>query len=313
MNPENAFQQAILSSPDDDTPRLVYADWLEEHGQPDRAAFIRIQCQLALLPDDDPRRAELETRERGLLEEHEEEWAGLLPRPVTRRWFQRGFLAGVEMPVRSFSRLGDVFEEVPTVRHLRLLGPFRFGKPPMAAIAASPDLARLTSLEIRGGYYAVGPDAVAVLAGSPHLDRLTSLSLHENAVGGASLAAIASSPHLCRLTTLSLLCYGFNAVDFVGLGVEALASPTCRMRLTTLRLPRCGIGDEGCRVLASATSLTGLHTLDLSSNQVGGRGAEALVAAPSLAHLTKLDLRRNRIPDPVRRQLRARFGEGGRF
>ena len=41
MNHDDAFLQAILDAPDDDTPRLVYADWLEEHGQPDRAEFIR--------------------------------------------------------------------------------------------------------------------------------------------------------------------------------------------------------------------------------------------------------------------------------
>src|SRR5262249_32452387 len=29
-----------------DIVRLVFADWLEEHGQPERAEFIRIQCEL---------------------------------------------------------------------------------------------------------------------------------------------------------------------------------------------------------------------------------------------------------------------------
>jgi uncharacterized protein (TIGR02996 family) len=31
----------------DDTPRLVYADWLSEHGQPERAELIRVQRALA--------------------------------------------------------------------------------------------------------------------------------------------------------------------------------------------------------------------------------------------------------------------------
>jgi len=35
MSHEAAFRQAITESPDDDTPRLIYADWLEDHGQPD--------------------------------------------------------------------------------------------------------------------------------------------------------------------------------------------------------------------------------------------------------------------------------------
>jgi uncharacterized protein (TIGR02996 family) len=44
-----AFVAAIVADPDDDTSRLVAADFLEENGDPDRAAFIRIQVQLARL------------------------------------------------------------------------------------------------------------------------------------------------------------------------------------------------------------------------------------------------------------------------
>jgi uncharacterized protein (TIGR02996 family) len=44
-----AFLAAILADPDDDTARLVAADFLEENDDPDRAAFIRIQVALARL------------------------------------------------------------------------------------------------------------------------------------------------------------------------------------------------------------------------------------------------------------------------
>jgi uncharacterized protein (TIGR02996 family) len=44
---DDAFLQAILENLDDDTPRLVYADWLDEHGDPERADFIRVQGLLA--------------------------------------------------------------------------------------------------------------------------------------------------------------------------------------------------------------------------------------------------------------------------
>ena len=48
VHPEwDAFRSAIVAEPDDDTSRLVAADWLDEHGDPDRAAFIRIQVALA--------------------------------------------------------------------------------------------------------------------------------------------------------------------------------------------------------------------------------------------------------------------------
>lgn len=38
---------AILDRPADDTPRVVAADWLDEHDQPDRAELVRVQCELA--------------------------------------------------------------------------------------------------------------------------------------------------------------------------------------------------------------------------------------------------------------------------
>ena len=41
------FLEAICATPQDDTPRLVYADWLDEHGDPARAEFIRVQVELA--------------------------------------------------------------------------------------------------------------------------------------------------------------------------------------------------------------------------------------------------------------------------
>jgi uncharacterized protein (TIGR02996 family) len=48
MHPEaEALLNAIYDHPDDDTPRLVYADWLQEHGQENYAQFIRLQCAAA--------------------------------------------------------------------------------------------------------------------------------------------------------------------------------------------------------------------------------------------------------------------------
>lgn len=41
-----AFLARIIASPTDDLPRLVYADWLDEHGEAERAEFIRVQCEL---------------------------------------------------------------------------------------------------------------------------------------------------------------------------------------------------------------------------------------------------------------------------
>ena len=78
-----AFLRAILEDPDDDTSRLVYADWLDEHGDPDRAEFIRVQCALARMAEDEDGRWELQARERQLLWRHGKGWAGPLRRLVT--------------------------------------------------------------------------------------------------------------------------------------------------------------------------------------------------------------------------------------
>lgn len=47
MAEADAFLQVNLAHPDDDAPRLMYADWLEEYGNaesPARAELIRVQA-----------------------------------------------------------------------------------------------------------------------------------------------------------------------------------------------------------------------------------------------------------------------------
>ena len=43
---EAGFLADIAAHPEDDAPRLIFADWLEDHGQPERAELIRLQCRL---------------------------------------------------------------------------------------------------------------------------------------------------------------------------------------------------------------------------------------------------------------------------
>jgi uncharacterized protein (TIGR02996 family) len=68
-----AFLAAVAAAPDDDLPRLVAADWLEESGDADRAEFIRLQCELAL-PGDPDRAERLRTREREFLNSPAAAW-----------------------------------------------------------------------------------------------------------------------------------------------------------------------------------------------------------------------------------------------
>src|SRR5262245_32494521 len=96
---EQAFLQAIAESPDDDTPRLVFADWLDDHGDPARAEFIRVQIELASQPGDDTRRRALQDREEDLLRAHEDEWRARLAPVPHSTWgpFTRGFVERVEI------------------------------------------------------------------------------------------------------------------------------------------------------------------------------------------------------------------------
>ena len=41
MTIEEAFAESIRESPDDDTPRLIYADWLDEQGREEEAVWMR--------------------------------------------------------------------------------------------------------------------------------------------------------------------------------------------------------------------------------------------------------------------------------
>jgi uncharacterized protein (TIGR02996 family) len=54
MTAENAFLRSIINHPEDDNPRLIYADWLDEQGEVDRAEFIRVQCELEKMGPDRP-------------------------------------------------------------------------------------------------------------------------------------------------------------------------------------------------------------------------------------------------------------------
>lgn len=85
------FVAAVRAAPDDDLPRLIFADYLEERGDP-RGPFIRAQIALARMPADDPRREEHVAVEAESLAAHEAEWLGDLADTLYRWWFHRGFL-----------------------------------------------------------------------------------------------------------------------------------------------------------------------------------------------------------------------------
>src|SRR5438552_3731260 len=84
MTDDPGLLRAILDDPDDDGLRLVYADWLEEHGEPERAEFIRVQLELEphRFAIDRPRVRQLLAREAELLDRYEDQWLG----PAVLAW-----------------------------------------------------------------------------------------------------------------------------------------------------------------------------------------------------------------------------------
>src|SRR4051794_14065861 len=97
-NKAQGFLDFIIAHPDDDTPRLVFADWLEEEGDGARADFIRVQIERARLPAWDARQVRLRLREQALLDQHGKEWKRELPniRGVSWEEFRRGFVAAAK-------------------------------------------------------------------------------------------------------------------------------------------------------------------------------------------------------------------------
>lgn len=82
MSEDEAFIRAIVDRPGDDTARLVYADWLDDRGDP-RAEFLRLTVQRDGLADGDPARIQAESRLAQLRAELDPQWLMVFdPAPV---------------------------------------------------------------------------------------------------------------------------------------------------------------------------------------------------------------------------------------
>jgi uncharacterized protein (TIGR02996 family) len=320
MTPEAAFLHDILLHPEDDGPRLIYADALEDRGDP-RGELIRLQCQLDRLEQGDSQGPALRQRAHALLRQHRGSWLGFLGEGSDTCWrFRRGFLDEVCLEAAVFlHRAGELFRLAPLLRHLRLWGARRclsdlaasphlaqlstldltankIGDEGVKALVASPHLAQLTTLLLARNE--IGQDGGQWLASSPHLARLSTLDLTSNTIGATGAQALAASPHLTQLTTLRLVLNRIGAA-----GAQALASSPYLVRLSTLDLDSNEIGDEGAGALAASPPLARLATLVLAGNEITATGAQALAASPHLTHLSTLDLSHNEIDDDGARAL----------
>ena len=130
MSDGDALLSAILASPEEDVPRLVYADWLDEvGGESDRARadLIRVQIALARASSTD-RPLDLEASEKRLLATYRTSWlapfqaeGGPLRGHAAHGQFHRGFVETVWLPATWFvARAEQLFACVPA-RELRVM------------------------------------------------------------------------------------------------------------------------------------------------------------------------------------------------
>jgi uncharacterized protein (TIGR02996 family) len=290
---EPALEAAVVSHADDDTPRLVYADWLDENGDPDRAAFIRVQCRLADLPPDDPDWCALDVQQDVLIHRLTPRLDTLrppLPQPYShathaphvelKRHFRRGFSSRVYYYYWSSSppRPQLAVEALPalvantTCRDVVFqLLPFKW----VEALAAEPAIAHLRGLSVTFKYgWTLTAEAERAatflkLVASPAAPHLRWLDLVGTPPGVQAVTELGGFPALRDLDTPGRR-----------LDPELLAAPWLR-GLRRLSASNSGVG---AAALAAAGELPALHTLELNAADTA---ALAATRFPRLARLAR--------------------------
>jgi uncharacterized protein (TIGR02996 family) len=152
----------IYESPREDGPRLVYADWLLERGDP-RGEFIMLQFKEERVGLTAVEKLRVER----LLKRHRVEWLGALAGVVDGE-FRRGFLATahVKKPIKDELALAPEWQTVETLRVTDAVGRSMWSRLPaittlelvlttvssalLRELVASPENAGLERLVIRG-------------------------------------------------------------------------------------------------------------------------------------------------------------------
>jgi uncharacterized protein (TIGR02996 family) len=308
MHDHAAFIAAIVASPDDDLPRLVYADFLDESGAAGataRAEFIRTQCELDRCSPDDERRAALTQRATSLLRQNREAWtADVRYATIGTDWqFRRGFLHAVKVPAQRFSLVADdLFRLAPTVRAVQL----EHGSGQVQSVLRSPQLGKVADLNLSVmctcGRCPILNELRALFA-SPLVANLTHLTLAGDRIDTETTAALVSSPHLSKLHTLDL---SGNALGLGGVRVLAVARGFGELR--ELNLSENGVSAAGGQVLARAPWLKGLRVLNLSRNHLTDTSGRALLKAEWGDDLRHLGLQGNELSAELKRHLKTKFG-----
>ena len=249
---ERAFLAAIRDQPDEDTPRLVYADWLTEHGRPDRADFIRVEIELARTPPtteaDERRRRVLFERRAELLKRYKTEWLAPFAPYAKGSAFDRGFVSALEVPANAFLQEADRWFALAPLTRVKFT----------TCYDRDPATGSLT--------WWTEP-----LFSAPHLSRLESIDLTALQLIAADVERLTGHPNLSRLRELTLV---WN--ELRNEGATALATMPQLRGLRVLDLRSNLITDTGARAIAESPYLDQLSELRLSRNPIRNRGWERL-------------------------------------
>ena len=186
---EQAFMNMIHADPDDDTPRLIFADWLDENSKPERAEFIRVQIQIA---QSRKRRADLLRHQTELLDIYGGEWrAEELGRNVSLNersvlMFRRGFLEKAVLTYKEALTYSFRLEST-LVRELQLVGDANLQI--LRKLARTKFFQQLHSLSLFGNY--IGNEGASTVL-EQSLSQLEELDVRYNRIAEVARETIAN-------------------------------------------------------------------------------------------------------------------------
>lgn len=275
---DDGFLRAILARPDDNLPRLVYADYLDERGDP-RGEFIRVQIALSQ-NNLDP---ELKQRERDLFTEYGERWLGPLSDFVSVATFRRGFVEEVVVVADQYLRNEARLFSTEPVRRIKFRGIFGQER----ALAHSTGLTRLVGIDF--GYNELDAGQLLPLINSSEIARVQDLTIAGNLVGDRGALAVASATHLSHLRHLDV-----EGCKITHEGMARLQAAPHLRRLESFTCFDNPIGNAGARIVREMDMADRLRVLDLSNTGMDDDGLGSLDLRP-WPSLFRLDVGFNRL------------------
>ncbi|HJZ56469.1 MAG TPA: TIGR02996 domain-containing protein [Gemmataceae bacterium] len=281
MDDESALLAAIAAHPDEDTPRLAYADWLDEHGFPIRAEFIRVQIEIKKydhLPSSQQQgHAALYRRQDAILTQHRRELLGPLGDEfTTAEWnhdivFDRGFLTELTLDAQQFLNHADTIAAMKPLPDVAVYVELGWHMP--ASFLRDPHIELVRALHMVSHVLDLSEIAFNQ---NPRFDRkwsrLRTLNLEGCGIGDLALRGIAESPRYPVLTDLDL-----SGNEISDDGVRLLTESPLWPRLKKLVLGRNPISDIAAQTLAGAAGTSQLDYLDLRWTAIGPGGHPVLL------------------------------------